>query len=372
MEGLREGLNHVGLRESSSAIHDEFISIAAAQDLDGTLSWYLENLAKEERTRSFDYAMGSVVAKELSKDPVAFLNRLESRGQLEGLQPAFERMYSETDFFYRWQEISGWVNDRPESAFKTLLSNRVAKELVSHDPPAALQFVDGLADSELRSKLKRVVANELVDSPSLDEAHYYGVTHPEWAREFTLAAFYQLGSRSRETGLPQKPLEIGNWIAPRMRLMAKTSRMRRVHLAGPYLTADPTAAFEWVQSTPEERFSPQEWKAILGNAAGHWLGDDEVTALDWISQHDLGDYHDSFAEKAVSHLSWRGAELDEVWPWFESLSKKGNRKSAFRSMNERLGQTHNEELAGRIEAFSIPEEEKSFYLEKLSPTQATK
>ena len=372
MEALREGLNNLDLRESSSSIHNEFIAIAAAQDLDGTLAWYLEGLSENERMRSFDYAMGSVVAKELSKDPTRFLSRLESQGQLEGLQPAFERMFPQGSFCYRWQEISDWVNARSESAFNTLLGTRVAKDLVYHDPPAALGFVDGLADSQLRNELRKIVAKELMDSPSLDEAHYYRVRNPEWAREFTLAAFYELGSHSQKTGLAQNPLEMDQWLAAAEELDGNDFKNAASHLAVAYFNVDPTAALEWFQKTPKERLSPQEWNTILGNAAGLWIRDDEVTALGWISQQDLGSYHDSFTEKAVSNLSRRGAALDEVWPWFESLSTKGGRKRAFRNLTDGIDRTEGEELVERMAALSIPEEEKSFYLEKLSTAQATK
>ena len=355
----------------TNAPKPDFITIAAEQDLEGTLAWYAG--ISSERVHSYDGAMSGVFVKELSKDPIAFLNRLESRGQFEKFAPVFDSLYYAEGLSARWKEISVWLSTRPTGASQIALSSRLAQTLAFVDPPAALKFADEVTNSQLRLTLRRVVAKALIDTPSLEAANYYRTDHPEWSQEFTLAAFEQMGSSSQITGLPQDPVEIESWTRAAEELEGEDLVLAaRWLLNRGYLRADPTAAFEWVKGMPEERLSTQERENIFSEAFESWTWQNEAEALDWISETKLGAYHDSCACKVVALLSRQTASLEEVWPWFESISEEGDRKQAFQSLESVYQKTSALELSERFQDFDIPEDEKSFYLEKLSPTQPAK
>ena len=365
---LREGGEHLISNRMSAS---DYIATAGAQDLDGTLSWYFENLSKGIHT--YDSAMRPVVSNALSKDPIAFLNRLESLEQFETLAPVFDRMLvGDYDFFYRWQEISRWLNARPESKSKIQLSRVLAETLASQDPPAALQFVDGVTDLELRSRLRKKVAEEIVDSPSLDAANYYRSRYPEWSRAFTLAAFKHWRPSARNTAVLDYPLELGHWTAALEELDGGDFRDATVSLAKAYLPLEPTAALNWVQSIPEEQMTSQRRELTFRRAFANWLWNDEIEALDWSLKEELGPYHDSCADEVVTYLGYRKTPLEEVWPWFESISEARARKKAFGSLKSDYEATSATALSEGLQELDIPEEEKAFYLEQLSQTQSSK
>ena len=371
MGALRQGDKLIRHRLTrKNAAWPALISIAAKEDLEGTLAWYASVSSKGGH--AYDSAMSTVIAKELLKDPITFLNRLESRGEFEKFAPVFHNLYHSEALSTRWQEVSAWLSTRPTGASQIVLSSRLAQTLAFDDPPAALKFADGVTDPQLRLKLRRVVAKELVASPSLDAANYYLTDHPEWSREFTLAAFERIGSYSDQTGLRQYPLEIESWTQAVEKFEGEDLKSATSQLTRAYLLADPTAAFEWVEGMPEERLATQEREDIFSEAFQGWMYENEAEALDWISQKKLGSYHSSCACQVVDFLSRRAVSLEEVWPWFESISEERDRKQAFQFLESGYQTTSALELSERFQDSNIPEEEKSFYLEKLSPTQSAK
>ena len=372
MEALREGFERVEPRSSSSSSVYGFVSIAAAQDLEGTLSWYLDNRSQSTKIVALDYAMGAVVAKELAKDPTSFLNGLEKRGQFAALLTAFNGMISGVDYSARWQEISNWLSKRPESASKNQISADLARSLAAEDPPAAFTFVDSVENEKLRLKLRKEVAAKLLNTPSLDTVRFYSANHPEWSQELILAAFGRIGSSAQQTGLPQYPLDINQWVTVAEELDGQGFRSAAGQLAKGYLLTDPTAALEWMERIPAKRLDSKERDLIFSNALGSWLWENEDEAIAWIARTDLGPFHDQTASKVVSRLSDRKAPIDEVWSWFESISQEEVRKNAFRSLNFSYGKSLRGELSKRLQESNFSEEEKGRYLEKLSSAKGVK
>jgi RNA polymerase sigma factor (sigma-70 family) len=342
----------------------EVLTTAFKADLNETLDWYGEASAPEQRALSS--ALRDAVANELARNPRAFLEKLESRNRLDAFTPVFEGLSSHTDFASQWQEVAGWLKEQPDGLAQQALSATLATTLATKNPPAAIEFVDQIADPDSQTKLREEVATKLIENPSLETLAFYRARYPEWSRVFTLASFEKLGGISNGQRREQFPVEMDSWVSAASALTGDDLAQVAPNLTKALFHRDPDSALQWIQSVPEGRLAKETKIEVFETSFGSWIWENEAQALQWIAQDELGSFHEQSTRIAVGRLSDRGAPLPEVWPWFAALAEPDSRKSAFRSLKRSYGTTDQKELTKRIEALPLPAVERSHYLEQLT------